>query len=273
MMRRGIAFALSSAFLVAACSIGEANQNREVYPARVASEVRTCAPPFANPDIGSLKPCGGGDRGKGHCYDGSKTAVAGFMPCEGTEVCMPDSLLEANGGKLKECKFFISGPGVCMGLVHDETYKNRNLIQKDKDGVCADDERCLPCINPQTNEDTKLCGEIGVYEKACQGGSGAVAETCCHNAGTCLNEDAVPEDQRGDLSRATCSAGKLCAPAALVDNAPTKCDVLGADGVCVDLCFAGILGPAGIVIRSSCRSTEVCVPCVVGKGQGLPGCD
>ena len=87
-----------------------------------------------------------------------------------------------------------------------------------------------------------------------------------------MNESGVPEENRGDLTRDTCTAGKVCAPISLVSGEPDHCELYGVPGVCIDVCFARMLTPAVKVARGQCRPTEVCLPCVIGSGQNMPGC-
>jgi hypothetical protein len=88
-----------------------------------------------------------------------------------------------------------------------------------------------------------------------------------------MNREAAPADSRDDLARDTCPETKLCAPRAMVEGTPVKCSVTGVSGVCLDLCFATMLGPVGKAMRGGCGPTEVCLPCAVGKSRGMPGCD
>ena len=88
-----------------------------------------------------------------------------------------------------------------------------------------------------------------------------------------MPEDIVDGEQREQLGRDVCSKKKLCVPASQADGKPVKCEVLGADGVCIDLCFAAMLRGASTVLRSSCGPTEVCMPCAIGKSQGMLGCE
>ncbi|MDF2694654.1 MAG: Tryptophan synthase alpha chain, partial [Labilithrix sp.] len=262
-------FGVALAVATVACSVGETTYETVTLPVRARNETRTCESPFAKPDLATLEACGDG---KGHCFDGKKTPIPekNLEQCSGSNVCVPDKLLSANGGKLKACTFFMGNkPGACMSLVVKDIAANKEMLKQD---VCEPDERCAPCINPLDGTDTHLCEEIGVHETDCIGGEAARPESCCHGFGVCMNEDAAPEDQRGNLSRETCPNKKLCAPAAMVEGAPVKCEVLGVDGVCLDTCFAGMLKPTTPVMRGGCGPTEVCLPCVVGKSQGMPGC-
>lgn len=260
--------AIACVVTTAACTIGETIHETVEEPARSVSEVKTCSGAFTKPDLSTLKTCGDG---KGHCYDGTKTALSNLPACEeGEGACIPDKVLQANGTKLESCTFFVGNkPGVCMSTMIKDIDAHKNELQKD---VCDDDERCAPCIDPRDGSDTHICDPVGVYEDACKGGPGSQLPTCCHHQGVCISPEAVPEDQRDSLLPDTCPRSKACAPAALVDGHPKPCNVLGDPGVCLDVCFAKMLGPAQKVFRDKCGPTEVCLPCLIGAGQGVPGC-
>jgi hypothetical protein len=200
-----------------------------------------------------------------------KVPVAGLAPCADGKVCVPDKILEANGTTLKACTFFLpdTPKGACLSVLSDDVAANEGTLEQD---ACDPDERCTPCVDPRDKSDTHLCDPVGVHEQACVGGTGTIAESCCHGSGVCILETAIPEDQRGELRREVCAAGNVCAPAAMVDGNPRRCEALGFDGVCLDVCFAELLRAAGTTMRASCGPTEVCLPCFIGEGRGMPGC-
>jgi hypothetical protein len=266
-----LAMASVAACLMAACSIAEDKHETVILAPRAKKAVAgTCDSPFVTPDLGKLKPCG---NGRGHCYDGSRLASTTDLPaCDGAEVCVPDKVLRAGGTKLKACTSLGGKPGVCSSLLLERLEKFKSIVPVD---VCdKDNERCAPCINPEDGTDTHACDETGVHDKACAaGGAAEAAQTCCHGAGDCINIDAVPEDQRASMSRETCREGKVCAPASMTSGSPVKCEAFGVPGVCLDYCFATMLKPGAAVMRGSCGITEMCLPCLVGKSQGVLGCD
>lgn len=269
--RRG-AVLVTTALALAACRVGETRNEVVQTIAPTESATRTCASAFVPPDLSTLTPCGDG---KGHCYDVAKQPIdpAQLTACAAPgQVCVPDKVLLANGTKLKPC-LFMGGPlkGACASLLLSELNQHASEVTQD---VCDADERCTPCDDPRTNENTGTCDATGVHAKDCTGGAGADDELCCHGAGVCMNNDAVPADSRGDLDRDSCSnSSQVCAPTAMSDGTPTKCSLLGLDGICLDTCFAQILAGTSPVTQSSCGPTEVCLPCVIGKGKGMPGCD
>lgn len=252
--------------------MGGANYETVTLPVHAQQANKTCGSAFITPDLGTLVACG---NGAGHCYPSSKVATPELPECAHTgDVCVPDAILRAGGKKAKSCTFFTNGkPGACTSVLIKSIADNKDVLHQED---CAADERCAPCIDPRdavTN--THVCDPVGVHGEACEAGA-AQANTdvpCCHYAGVCLNQEAVPSGSRENMSRNTCAEGRLCAPAALVNGMPEKCDVLGADGVCIDLCFASMLGSTALVTRAGCGPTEVCLPCAIGKGQGMPGCN
>lgn len=270
-MKRALVTVLGAA-AITACSIGETNYEKITLPVREAKETRTCDSKFVVADLAKLKPCG--TDGKSHCYPWSKTSFAkdDLDACSDTELCMPDKYLTAGGNKAHECKFGGSDPGACVPLALKQVRENAAMMQRDS---CDEDEKCAPCIHPVDKTNTGACDPVGVHEEDCVGGPGdeGNVETCCHGSGVCLDQAAVPDDSREDMSREVCSEGRLCAPAAMADGKPTKCDVLGVEGVCLDVCFAAMLKGAQKTMRGGCGPTELCLPCVIGKGQGMPGCD
>ena len=253
-----------------ACAIGETRYETAIEPLQKASDSVSCTGNFAKPDLAALEPCGDG---KGHCYDAAHTPSADkLVACpDATKVCVPDEILEAGGGKLKSCTSII-GPGGCVTatLIPEIIKQGGSALKPD---VCAATQLCVPCIDPtHGNAPTPFCQAIGVNEGTCSHGAGTRAPSCCHSAGICMTRDGVPEDSRDDLSRDTCPVNNLCAPAAMVSGDPRKCSLFGLSGVCLDVCFAKMLSTTTQVTRSGCGPTELCMPCLIGKGQGMPGC-
>jgi hypothetical protein len=268
------AFALSVAAV--ACHVGEATDIVETYQAATTTKAITCSSPFIDVDLSKLKECGG-TIGKGHCFDKTKGI---FDPtqltqpgCADGELCVPDSVLGANGKPAKSCKSLGDQPGACTSLLNQQLNENKGAVPPD---VCdAETERCAPCIDPRTGKDSGACSPLGAHEQPCTGGKGDKNRLCSHGVGTCVQKSSVPSGDADQLNQDSCPTDSLvCAPSSLVNgDAPKTCDVLGVSGVCLDTCFNDMLGGLKAAARGDCGPTEVCVPCVVGKSQGLPGCD
>lgn len=246
---------------------------------------------FKKVDVSSLTACG---EGKGHCYDKAKVPwiAAELAACEGSEVCVPDSMLTSGGDTPKACTSVI-GAGGCASLLVKGLNDNKGSLTQD---VCADGEICSPCVDPtKGNAPTPFCSAFGVYENACSasadpgtsssgggasssGGVPSGATPCCSKAdgtskGQCLALSAVPEDQREDVSQLECAGGNACVPVAFVSNQPAKCEIGLMDGVCMDQCFSAYLEYSGGVLEDDeCGATEACVPCAALPGN-TPGCN
>jgi len=253
---------------------------------RSDSGASTSCSSFVKPDLGKLTACGGG---KGHCWDKAKTPYADQLTAcaDASQVCVPDEILAAGGGKLASCTSII-GPGGCVtsALFPEIEKQGGGVLKKD---VCKDGQLCVPCNDPTNgNAATPFCQAIGVSDVACaggpptpagDGGGAAPLPSCCITKGVangvCLPETAIPADQRDDTKRDVCAKGDKCVPAAFVSNKPVACKSSFGDGVCMDRCFddmMSIAGGIGILGRSSCGATELCIPCDFVSGQGVPGC-
>lgn len=268
-----------SAALGAACTIGSPEYrtyNEAPGSGQVAVTGLVCDSKTVAPDLATLQPCGAG---AGHCYDKTKVPIGDVLPqaeCAVAEVCVPDKILQANGQKLQACESVI-GAGACVSTLIADIDKNKaQLGQKN----CDPGEACTPCVDPtHGNAPTPFCLDrgIGVHEEPCVESNGVVEEpqACCLNkkgkpVGTCIEPSGVPEAQRDSVSQDLCKPGLACVPEALTRGEFTKCSA-GYSGVCVDRCFVGMTN-AAMLFEAGCDDGEVCVPCLFGKGQGLPGC-
>ena len=148
---------------------------------------------------------------------------------------------------------------------------------------------CVPCKDPRNNgAPTPFCQPIGAHSQACAAGdptstgdggaAGTPLPACCttngKSNGVCLAETAVPADQRDNTKQDTCAAGNKCLPASLVSGKPVTCAALLGAGVCLDKCFNDMMkfgGDIGLLGRTTCGTTEVCVPCGLSPTK-IPGC-
>lgn len=245
---------------------------------------------FTSPDVSKLTACGDG-KGKGHCFDKSKTPMAaGFVACaDASMVCVPDEVLKAGGKPLKSCKS-IAGDGACFsaGLVPEIERQGGSVLTQD---VCDADQKCVPCKDPlHGNADTPFCQPIGVHEKACAAAPSGSAttttnapttESCCTTGGVsngiCIAETAIPESDRDSAPADSCKTGNRCVPKSLATGQPVRCSAgLLGKGVCLDQCFddkMAMAGKVGFLQKDSCGATEICVPCLAMTGKNVPGCE
>ncbi len=269
---RSGAIAIVVGVAIAGCSVFETRHETVTLPVREKAETRACDSPIILPNLADLPACGDG---KGHCFPAEQTIfdAENLEDCPSGGSCLPDKYLTMNGKKATSCTFHINGkPGACVSLLLKDIAANKDALRQEN---CEPDERCAPCNHPIEGFDTKLCGELGPHEKACasEALNESPAETCCHGMGVCMKTEDAPAESRDDMPRDVCPEEKVCAPAAMVDGKTKTCDVLGIPGVCLDVCFAAMLRGTTQVTRADCGPTELCLPCVIGKGQGMPGCD
>ncbi len=237
-------------------------------------------------DVSKLTACG---NNTGHCYDPAKVDLGptyAACPSKG-EVCVPDEVLTAGGKTLKSCKSII-GAGGCITASDIPAIQQMGGSSLKQD-VCTATQLCVPCQDPtHNNAPTGICSAIGAHQNACgatsaatDGGTAAPPlQTCCKSKntsnGVCISSTAIPASQQSQTKQDTCNAGDKCVPAAFVSNMPVKCDGgLFGQGVCMDQCFNDMMGTAksiGVLSGKGCGSTEVCVPCALVSGQGVPGC-
>ena len=242
---------------------------------------------FVKADLSKLTACGDG---KGHCYAKDKTSLASTLTAcpNAAEVCVPDEILEANGQPLKSCTSII-GPGGCVtaSLFPDIIAMGGSALKQD---VCSASQLCVPCTDPtHGNAPTPFCQPIGVHQSSCSATAGGAAtdaaapppsQPCCttngKSNGVCISETAIPQSQQSQAPQDTCTTGNKCVPSAFVAGKPVTCSggLLGA-GVCMDKCFNSMLslaGGIGILSSEGCGTTELCIPCGLVSGQGVPGC-
>jgi len=256
--------------------------------ATAADSTATCnGSDYVKADLSTLTACGDG---KGHCYAKDKTSLASQLTAcpNADEVCVPDEILEANGQPLKSCTSII-GPGGCLtaSLLPAIAAMGGSALKQD---VCSANQLCVPCTDPtHGNAPTPFCQPIGVHQSSCSAAAGGAAADaaapppstpCCttngKSNGVCIAETAVPEKQRSQTKQDVCTTGDKCVPAAFVAGKPVTCSggLLGA-GVCMDKCFNSMLslaGGIGILSSEGCGTTELCIPCGLVSGQGVPGC-
>ncbi|MBS2013816.1 MAG: hypothetical protein JST00_13080 [Deltaproteobacteria bacterium] len=211
----------------------------------------------------------------------------------GAGVCVPDPLVKSGGASPKTCKSPF-GEGRCMSLCVPEVAKNAQLLNRGEGDVCAEDERCAPCLNPlKNNEPTGVC-EIGkpVATKKCDdGGQGSSSGATSSSGGTpnvacpyvgpplvdvntfaacgggpgmrCVPTTLVPADVAKMLE--PCPTG-LCAPeksiAAGGNYLPKTCSAVGgAEGRCINASIPNIKQQASQLSKDTCDTGELCAPC------------
>lgn len=254
-------------------------------------------------DLAALDPCC--EDGEAHCvptgtYPAELEAQA--EACGETGVCMPDVIIEGGEGyAAPPCLSIGDAEGVCVSICVPEVRANEGILPQ---STCGATEKCVPCINPITNEDTGVCGQT----LTCGDGGGGEGEgegepapeyTCdnppvepvidpavfpgCCDGAHCVPGALVPADQAEML--ATCGDGDAgrCVPDIFIETngiftAPTCVSIASSEGRCLSACLPDVAAQAANLPQATCAATERCVPCCdpfTGEASGACGqsCD
>jgi hypothetical protein len=188
--------------------------------------------------------------------------------------CTPDTIIEAAGEvQPTQCTAFAGVPeseGRCLSTCLKQVAQQPSL---ETSSCTAGAEKCVPCTNPITGEDTGAC-----RSSSCDSPSKAPYQfpPCCHgNEGRCVPKSQVPSAQQGNLQTDSCSGDNyLCVPNENLPGGPggrgctAKILLIPYNGSCLSTCLN--LSIAGASPQGDCPNDHVCVSCLFAKGQ--PGC-
>jgi len=260
------------------------------------------ATPAKLPDVdpATLPACGPTCDGA-HCVpsaDVPSNVQSQLAACSGG-YCVPDALIKSKGAKPPSCKSMNNADGVCLSVCVPQVAQYKDLLPQSS---CAGDERCAPCINPLTNQnsgacdigapvDTSQCNSSGDGHDAGGGGGGNAGPTCPHqgppvidpnslpacggasSGAHCLDSKLVPPALSSQL--ATCPTG-LCVPDKLIASGgqfiPKTCaSVDNAEGRCMSAALPQIAAQSAMLPQADCDTGEKCAPCydpLSGKDTG-----
>jgi len=178
------------------------------------------------------------------------------------------------------CRSTGGAEGRCLADCVPQVMEQADILPVD---ICEANERCTPCYDPRTGEETGICsigGDMPVDPPF-------VFPTCCETAGvargTCVPMELVPEARRSALDEETCPMmmGLLCVPNESVEDPDfvfpscvTEGFIGGGEpGACVLECLVG--GFEGFLLgQSTCGEGEKCAPCdnpLTGMPSGACG--
>jgi len=221
--------------------------------------------------------CGGG----GHCLPEAIIAatfqdpsqIQQLAPCDGASRCVPDSFIAQKGLFIPpSCESVAGAEGRCLSECLPEVAEKIALLPK---ASCGANERCVPCFDPQTQEDTGAC------RLSCDPGPRKPPSSlpkCCKGIGTCVPASAVPADKKKQLGVDACPKDQnlLCAPDVFVNDLnykPSPCETTAlalifgdeyAAGVCLPDCLPEISkGLGGFLLgQDGCPNNFKCAPCM-----------
>ena len=222
------------------------------------------------------------------CCDGAHCVPSALVPADDQEMlascddnsgfCVPDTIIETGGFFVAETCLSIGGSeGRCISTcVPEVAAKADNLPVS----TCAANERCSPCCDPFTGEDTGACSQGCDTGPSLGHCTGPTLPTCCSGLGHCIEQELVPSDKHENLK--DCGGelkDMLCVPDAMQDPsyAGIACAgnsfLLGPyDGVCLPGCLK--LPLKFTFDKSVCQEHHTCAPCTdpFGGSTGAPGC-
>ncbi|NUP10501.1 MAG: hypothetical protein HOW73_31005 [Polyangiaceae bacterium] len=233
--------------------------------------------------------CPGG--GLGRCIPTTlvpKDSVALLADCSETQKCVPDSAIMRDGlFTAPTCEFGPGYEGRCLSTCIPDVASQIDLLPQD---ICAPDERCAPCTDPFTGEDTGAC------TLSCDQGPTLPPKTfpaCCEDlgGGKCVPADVVGEESAATLDPEECEGlgetGSVCVPDVITDAhlqgqpfVATSCTTnllvqLGggsAQGGCLPRCIPEVNDTAGLAQDGCPDQTYRCVPCTNG-GASTGACE
>ena len=204
-----------------------------------------------------------------------------LAPCVQGGACVPDGVLKSmseHGSYTPlTCTSLGGAPGGCVSVCVPRVGDLMNLLPQD---VCAPTERCTPCIDPLTNEETGVCSgtvecpmekeDPPLVDAGCpeMGGLASLAECCDSGPARCLPMEKVPEGLQEQVS--VCADGGACVPEEVLTSmadygeyAPQVCVSLGgADGRCISTCVPRVGLLASVLPQDVCAAHERCTPCI-----------
>lgn len=236
--------------------------------------------PYNGPDLldpTALPACScGGTR----CMPASRVPAsqrARLASCPGG-FCVPEPYIRAaNNYVPRRCTAFGGLVGACVSRCVPMVAAQAGILSRD---VCASDELCAPCYDPQDGnrptgacEVPPNCGDGGFPPQppplTCPYTGPAVLEPGrlppCQCAGTrCMPAERVPASQRGMLG--VCPGG-YCVPDDFIRTAnnhlaPSCRPFAGmGEGRCLSQCLPMVASQASQLSQATCAAGQLCVPC------------
>jgi hypothetical protein len=198
----------------------------------------------------------------------------GRLSCDEHALCVPKAALRAPADyKPATCTAAAFGAeGRCLPACLAALAPGAEGLAQDG---CEGGHVCAPCFDPRSGASTGAC-QLGTDSGPKQ--PPVILPTCCQGAGHCLPSTLIPEAQRAQLGRDSCSASSaLCAPDAFTEPGfrPPVCTVsaYGAEGRCLPSCLPRIAEQLSRLARDGCQEGNVCAPCFDPlTGSPTPSC-
>jgi len=239
--------------------------------------------PHEGPDVidpSTLEPCAPACDGA-HCVPESlvppeqQSLLATCTTGGNAGFCVPDVLIKTAGNFIPAtCTSVAGAEGRCISECLPEVQAQAVVLPQ---AGCATGERCVPCFDPFTQEDTGACTiscdpgpQEPPVELMCPYNGPEVidpdmlpaCEPACNGA-HCLPAAFLPAPLQSQLAPCT---GGFCTPDSFIagggQSLPATCtSVAGAEGRCLSTCLPDIAAQAPFLPQSTCGTDERCAPC------------
>jgi hypothetical protein len=190
-------------------------------------------------------------------------------------LCVPEAWFDAPRPPPEVCRALGNLEGRCLPTCLPDIAKQADKLQQ---RTCKSGERCAPCYDPRSGEDSQACRTADDQPHEPPRTFGA----CCAGHARCVPrevlQDAVSAPDLQRLGADTCSeADALCVPEAWLDSnrpAPAACRAPGdLEGRCLSTCLPDVAKQRDSLQRVSCMDSELCVPCYDPRsGQDSGAC-
>jgi hypothetical protein len=221
-------------------------------------------------------------------------------------LCVPDLFLLDPAYQPPTCESVAGFEGRCASICAKRVQAELDFLPQD---LCPEHERCAPCFDPRTQEDTQVC-RLGFCDEPQEGPRGF--EACGAAAGDafCVPQDLVPDENRHLFDNKGCGSGcsnpdYLCVPRKIMDAgvefSPVECEVPMAglvaffvnllsmeidelgdlseyqEGRCIPQCIPDARDNGALFGQVTCDVHEYCLPCLDPRvpGEKVPtgACD
>jgi hypothetical protein len=207
----------------------------------------------------------------GHCVPKDFLENSDNLDACGSGVCLPDEIIEVKGYFApKKCTSVLGNEGRCSSVCLPAARALASILPQD---VCAADERCAPCFNPNDGEPTGVCGF------GCDAGPTTepiLFSKCCSGLGQCVPTNAIPDAAKGNAPRETCPADNACIPSKIVEDPtyrfpsckaefffPLTGPLPAGPGVCVPACIVDATQFGEFITEGDCSDPgDKCAPCI-----------
>jgi hypothetical protein len=182
-------------------------------------------------------------------------------------LCVPAAWLSA-APALSTCHTVGQLEGRCLPSCLPDIAEQAERLER---AECGDQERCAPCVDPVTGQDTGVCS---LGDDAPREPPAKLAE-CCQAGGSdrgrCVPTSFLEHLSVGDalkhLGQDSCAdSDAVCVPSPWLDStsvpAPAVCRAAGdLEGRCMLECLPDVAAFADLLTQRGCDDGERCVPC------------